>query len=172
MRRRLGSSFAASLILVLAFASTASAGPSHRNVQILDACDPATFNAVLGPGSCVRDGGVTFEKFVNSLIAGKPHASWRFAPSHTKIDAGGTVTAHNRGGEFHTFTEVANFGGGCVPEINALMGLSPVPECSDPGVFATGVAPGGSLTTAPLAEGTHRFQCIIHPSQRTTIEAR
>ena len=173
MRRRLASSLAASLVLVLAFASTAVAGPSHRTVQILDDCDAATFNAVLGPGSCVKDGDVTFEEFVNSLLAGRPHASWRFSPTHLRLDAGGTITAKNRGGEFHTFTEVAQFGGGCVPEINALMGLDPVPECANAGQLfgTTGVAPGGSLTTGALSAGTHRFQCIIHPSQRTTVVA-
>lgn len=173
MRRRLASSFATSLVLVLAFASSAYAGPTHRNVQILDDCDAATFNAVLGPGACVKDGDVTFEQFVNSLISGKPHAAWRFSPAHLKLAAGGTVTATNRGGEFHTFTEVAQFGGGCVEEINELMGLEPVPECANAGELfgTTGVVPGGSLTTGPLAAGAHRFQCLIHPSQRTTVTA-
>ena len=90
-----------------------------------------------------------------------------------KLDAGGTVTAKNRGGEFHTFTEVAEFGGGCVEEINDLMGLEAVPECANAGFLfgTTGVPPGGSLTTGPLSAGTHNFMCIIHPSQRTTIVA-
>jgi plastocyanin len=173
MRRRLFSSLAASLVLVLAFASTAMAGPSHRTVQILDDCDAETFNAVLGPGACVKDGDVTFEEFAGSLIAGAPHPAWRFSPTKVKLDAGGTVTANNRGGEFHTFTEVAQFGGGCVQEINDLMGLQPVPECANAGMLfgTTGVAPGGSLTTGPLASGAHRFMCIIHPSQRTTVVA-
>jgi hypothetical protein len=36
----------------------------------------------------------------------------------------------NRGGEDQTFTEVGAFGGGCVAPLNAVLGLSPVPECS------------------------------------------
>ncbi len=173
MRRRLVSSLAASLVLVLAFASTAVAGPSHRTVQILDDCDAATFNAALGPGSCTKDGDVTFEEFVGGLLSGNPPSAWRFSPGMVKLDAGGTVTAKNRGGEVHTFTEVAQFGGGCVQEINDLMGLQPVPECANAGTLfgTTAVAPGGSLTTAPLGAGAHRFQCIIHPSQRTTVVA-
>ncbi len=96
------------------------------------------------------------------------------APEHLKVAAAGTVTAINRGGEFHTFAEVAEFGGGCVDEINALLGLTPVAECAAaPGIFfETGVPAGASLETAPLAEGTHRFQCLIHPWQRTTVDAR
>ena len=173
MRRRLVSSLAASLVLVLSFASTAFAGPSHRTVQILDDCDAATFNAALGPGACVKDGDVTFDEFVGGLISGNPPPSWRFSPTMVKLDAGGTVTAKNRGGEFHTFTEVAQFGGGCVQEINDLMGLQAVPECANAGMLfgTTGVAPGGSLTTGALSSGTHRFMCIIHPSQRTTVVA-
>ena len=145
-----------------------------RNVQILDACDPGTFNAVLGEGSCVRKGGgVKFETFVDQLITKGEAPAWRFSPPQLKLDAGGTITSRNRGGEFHTFSEVAAFGGGCIVEINELLGLEPVPECAIPDIFlTTGVPPGTSLTTDPLAAGTHRFQCLIHPWQRTTAEAR
>jgi plastocyanin len=161
------------LVAVFGVTAVASAGPGHRRVQILDACDGPTFNAAIGPGTCVRNGGVTFERFIGQLIAKGEAPAWRFAPEQLKLNAGGTITAVNRGGEFHTFTEVAAFGGGCVPELNALLGLTPVPECADPGIFgATGVPPGGSRTTAPLAAGTHRFMCVIHPWQRTTAEAR
>jgi hypothetical protein len=77
------------------------------------------------------------------------------------------------GWRVHTFTEVADFGGGCVQEINDLLGLGPVPECATPGIFeTTGLPPRASLNTGPLASGTHRFQCLIHPWQRTTAEAR
>ena len=97
----------------------------------------------------------------------------RFSPGQLKLDTGGTITARNRGGEFHTFSEVAAFGGGCVPEINELLGLEPVAECSIPDIFpTTGVPPGASLTTEPLEAGAHRFMCLIHPWQRTTARAR
>jgi hypothetical protein len=52
------------------------AGGSDRIVSMLDACDPATFNAAIGDGTCTRTGGgVTFEQFSNGSIA-----AWRFAP--------------------------------------------------------------------------------------------
>lgn len=171
-RRRVLSSLAAASILVLTLVSSALGAPAHRTVQILDNCDGPTFNAVLGPNACTRAGGLTFEKLFATFAKGGA-SSWRFAPGRVTLAAGGTVTATNRGGEFHTFTEVAAFGGGCVPPINAALGLTPVAECLQaPGIFGTtGVAPGQSLTTAPLAARAHLFQCLIHPWQRTTVTA-
>jgi plastocyanin len=164
------------LLALLSITSVASAGADHRTVQILDACDSETFNAVLGPGMCVRKGGgVTLGRFIGQLQRKGEAPAWRFSPAQLKLDAGGAITARNRGGEFHTFSEVAEFGGGCIPELNVLLGLVSVPECAGApgGVFgATGVPPGGSLTTDPLAAGVHRFMCLIHPWQRTTAQAR
>jgi plastocyanin len=165
------------LVAVLSVPSVASAGADHRNVQMLDACDPATFNAAVGPDTCVRKGGgVTFERFINQLLTKGQAPAWRFSPAQLKLDAGGTITAPNRGGELHTFSEVAEFGGGCIDVLNDLLGLAPVPECAGfpvGGVFAaTVVPPGGSLTTGELDAGVHRFMCLIHPWMRTTVEAR
>jgi plastocyanin len=161
------------IVAMMITTSVASAGPIHRRVQILDDCDAATFNAALGEGACVKDGDVTFDELIAQLLARGEAPAWRFSPAQLKLDAGGTITASNRGGEFHTFSEVAAFGGGCVPELNELLGLESVPECSIGDIFATtGVPPGGSLTTDQLDAGTHRFQCLIHPWQRTTVRAR
>jgi hypothetical protein len=167
-------SAAAVILAALIVASTTSAGARHRNVQILDACDPATFNAALGAGSCVRKGGgVKFEKFIDQLVTKGEAPAWRFSPERLRLRSGGTITARNRGGEFHTFSEVAAFGGGCIPEINEVLGLEPVPECSIADIFVTtGVSPGARLTTDPLAAGRHRFMCLIHPWQKTTANAR
>ena len=172
--RLLSFSLAASLALVLGLASVAAAAPGHRTVQILDNCDPASFNEALGDGACVRDGGFTFGKLIEHLLRKGDVASWRFAPEQLKLAAGGTVTAINRGGEAHTFSPVAEFGGGCIEDINALLGLTPVAECADfPVTFlATLVPPGASIQTDALAAGTNHFMCLIHPWQRTTVEAR
>ena len=172
-RRPFLSSLATTVVLALLFASSAVAAPNHRTIQILDNCDPATFNEFLGPGACDRPGGgMKVETFVDQLFKGGAQ-SWRFSPEQAKVAAGGTVTAVNRGGEFHTFTRVAQFGGGCVLELNvAVGGAAPVAECADGSLFGTtGVPAGASLTTAPLSAGTHRFMCLIHPWQRTTITA-
>jgi plastocyanin len=168
---RLVSAAVTAVALVVALAPTTLGVAQQRTVQILDNCDGPTFNApeAIGPGACARGSGLTFQKLVAALSRGGAQ-SWRFAPERVKLATGGTIKAINRGGEFHTFTEVANFGGGCVPDINAALGLVPVAECAGaPAIFGTtGVPPGASLTTAPLSAGTHRFQCLIHPWQRTT----
>ncbi len=163
-------SLAAALALAVSLAPAALGASSHRTVQIRDNCGPS-FNDVLGPGACARDGGMSFETFFEQLLQGGAE-SWRFAPGQLKLAEGGTITAVNRGGEFHTFTAVAQFGGGCIAELNGPLGLTPVAECAGfPAIFgATGVVPGGSLTTDPLPSGTNRFQCLIHPWQRTTAE--
>ena len=160
--------------VTLVAATFAWAAPSSGNVVMLDACDPASFNAELGAGACERPGGgVTIDRLVDQLLTHGTAPSWRFAGPVT-VAGGGTLTAVNKGGEFHTFTEVAAFGGGCVDELNGLLGLTPVPECAQaPGIFgSTGAGRGGSTTTGPLAAGTHRFMCLIHPWMKLTVTAK
>jgi hypothetical protein len=158
------------VLCALVAAAVAWAGPSDRQVVIRDNCDGPSFAA---EGiDCNRNGGTTAPALIAKLIANGQVSSWRFSPGQLRVDAGGTLTAVNKGGEFHTFTQVANFGGGCIAELNALLGLAPVPECAGfPAIFgATGVPPGTSRTVGPLAAGLKRFQCLIHPWQRTTVE--
>ena len=172
MRRlgKLGIAAPLAMLLAIVLATGSSATSSSRHVEVLDDCESVSFNAAVGPGTCVKDGTTTFQEFVALLTAQTPPAAWRFSPGHLGLAAGGTLEARNRGGEFHTFTEVANFGGGCVGFLNALLGLTPVPECGTPGIFfTTGVPAGGTLTTGSLASGLHRFQCLIHPWMRTSV---
>ena len=168
---------AALAIGALTMAAIAWGGASSRQVQMLDNCDGPSFNEVIGPGTCARNGGLTFDKFVALLEKGAVE-SWRFSPEKLSIDAGGTITAVNRGGEDHTFSDVAEFGGGCIQDVNDLVGLDPVPECAGfpgpPGIgffVSTLAAPGDSVTTAPLTTGTHKFLCLIHPWMRATVTA-
>jgi len=172
MRMRAFLSLLSALALALSAASTAGAASSHRQVQVLDDCDSATFDAALNdPNACVKSGGTTFDEFIGQLVTMGRAPAWRFAPAQMKLATGGSIDAYNRGGEFHTFTEVANFGGGCVDILNQILGLTAVPECANAGaLFATtGIAPGGELEGAPLSSGTHRFECLIHPWMRTTV---
>lgn len=169
---------AALAVTALTVATIAWGGASSRQVQMLDNCDGPSFNEAIGPGTCARNGGLTFDKFVDRLLENGAVESWRFSPEKLAIDAGGTITAVNRGGEDHTFSEVAEFGGGCIEDVNALVGLEPVDECAGfpgpPGIgffVSTLAGPGDSVTTAPLAAGTHRFLCLIHPWMRATVTA-
>jgi plastocyanin len=171
-RRRLTTMAGVVALLLLVPAVGASAAGATRQVQVLDDCDPATFNAAIGPGTCVKDGGTTFQAFIGQLLAQGRAPAWRFAPAQLNLDAGGTLAAHNRGGEDHTFTEVATFGGGCIAALNDLLGLTPVAECAGfpGGAFgATLVRPGATVTTAPLPPGIHRYECLIHPWMQTTV---
>jgi hypothetical protein len=157
-------------LLALILATNAFAASSSRQVVIRDDCEPASFNAAVGPGTCVKDGGTTFSAFVDQLIAQGRAPAWRFAPDHLRLAAGGTLNARNIGGETHTFSEVANFGGGCIGFLNDLLGLSPVPECAGfpGGVFGATVVPAGGTLTVTLTPGIHRFECLIHPWMRLT----
>ena len=158
-------------LLALVLATGSSAVSDNRQVVMRDDCDPATFNAAIGPGTCVKSGSTTFTDFVGQLLAQGTAPAWRFSPAQLKLAAGGTVVGANKGGEDHTLTEVANFGGGCIEALNELLGLTPVPECAGfpGGAFgATFVPPGGTLSLT-LGPGTHRFECLIHPWMRTTV---
>jgi plastocyanin len=172
MRKRALLSLMTALVLALAAASSATAASNHRQVQVLDDCDAVSFDAALNdPNACVKQGGTTFQEFIGQLVAMGSAPAWRFSPDRLTLAAGGTIEAYNRGGEFHTFTEVAAFGGGCIPILNQILGLTAVPECANAGLLfgTTGVAPNGEVETAALPSGTHLFECLIHPWMRTTV---
>ena len=161
---------------------TAGASKSGNEIRAEDRCDPATFNAALGDGACVpsKNGDTTFAELLETLNPtdfGDDH--WRFQASGSAIKQGESVTVKNTGGEFHTFTEVAQFGGGCVPDLNIPLGLSPAPECQPevaPGVplafVTTGIPAGGALQVSGLSKGTHHFICLIHPWMRTDVKVK
>ena len=156
---------------------------TQATINIRDYCDPASFNAAVGPDACVRDtslGLITFPGFVTELSADKSVGAWRFAPGQLRVSEGATLELHNLGGETHTFTEVKRFGGGFVDFLNVASGNPvPAPECarmvdgslvpqppSDDNIFL----PAGGSATLPLEhEVTARYQCCIHPWMRVTI---
>lgn len=156
-----------------AFARLDGGGPLR--VQMRDACDPVTFNAVLGEGACVGDGTVTFSDFIAELVATQQVATWRFDPGLASVRAGTKIVASNVGGETHTFTKVAEFGPGIVPELNELVFGVPGPPLPEfltlgPDDF---IAPGRKVKIRTgkhgLEPGTHRFECAIHPWMQTTV---
>jgi hypothetical protein len=150
----------------------AIAGGEQRQVQMMDACDPQSFNAAIGPGTCIRQGGLEFAKFIALLGKHQKVGAWNFAPPTLSARVGQELLAVNNGGEVHTFTEVEEFGGGIIPDLNALSGEPvPAPECLslEPGDF---VAPGGTDTDEVEEEGTELYQCCLHPWMRTVVTGR
>ena len=93
------------------------------------------------------------------------HPSWRNEPSHMTVQQGKELHVVNDGGRGHTFTEVANFGGGFVGQLN--IGLRPAPECTP--ATTVPLPPGGRQSIDGLAPGLHKFMCCIHPWMRATV---
>jgi hypothetical protein len=93
-----------------------------KMVRMMDECDPGSFNAAIGAGTCIRNGGMKFDQFVSVLTRLQTVPAWRFAPDNVNIRVGDVLAATNAGGEGHTFTEVEEFGGGVVDFLNALAG--------------------------------------------------
>ena len=167
----------------LALAVTPAAALASGGLTIQDRCDPATFTpAGIDCQPLTDQGGtVTLDALFGSLLAGAPNDGWRFKQDKISLRAGQSLDiALTRGGEGHTVTEVAAFGPGCVPEINAILfpGQDPAAECANPATFTPGIfggdliAPGLDFSKAGLSKGTHRFQCMIHPWMKTTVTVR
>lgn len=160
--------------------------PSALNVDLWDYCDPASFNAVLGDGACVRDtstGAITFGGFNAELGLEKSVGAWRFVPNSTRNDEGISFTLRSMGGETHTFTRVKKFGGGFVAPLNAASGNpNPAPECAQtvdgklvpqPPSADNIFVPAGAVVPGPQVEEDDdaKFQCCIHPWMRLTVHA-
>jgi plastocyanin len=158
-----------SVVALVAFPASALAGDA-RKVFAMDRCEPDSFNAAVGPGTCVRNGGVSFDNFVRRLNPQDGgHNAWRFSRHDVDLTPGQRITVTNTGGEEHTFTEVVDFGAGVVPPLNAALppGTPPAqPVSDDLGLLAA----GESLRVDALSAGTHRFECIIHPWMRTVVQ--
>ena len=163
-------------------------GNSSFRFRIFDRCDPVTFNAA-GIG-CVGKGDVTIAQFSAELQKDKKVNHWEYETDKEELDFGTTVHLQSQGGELHTFTKVAEFGGGFVPPLNAASGNPvPRPECAqllpgggiipqmmsatnifvDAGTNAAGPTAGSSI----LPKGkTTKFQCCVHPWMRTEITVK
>jgi plastocyanin len=167
--------------LVLACAALTPAQETSSGlaqVVALDECDPATFNAALGADFC-KNIALGYITTLNDLFAeaaaGTPDPNWDFEPDSLSIKKGTTLSVVDQGGEPHTFTEVAQFGGGFIPGLNA-PGETVAPECdggfSKVAVAKTRMLQGSHLDITGLAKGDHHFQCCIHPWMRVTVTVK
>jgi plastocyanin len=171
-------------VAISAFAGATPAGGSDNDlasflsfftasIAMRDDCDPSDPAWEEVGGCALRRGDVSVEEFDEELVSPLAdsvvgHQAWRNDPSYLKVKEGRTVRVRNRGGRPHTFTEVAEFGGGFVDELN--FGLDLAPECAPPAGPQGVVPPGGRTTVSGLAVGNHRFMCCIHPWMRALIK--
>ena len=166
---------AASVLGVVVAPAYAASPTPARIIFAVDACDPATFNTAIGPGTCVRPGGgVPFNLFLKQVQTLHKSQAWQFAPGAVTATTTDPIEVRNIGGEVHTFTEVAKFGGGLVPLLNDLGGFGAMaPECGAPPNEDNHILnPGDSFTFTEDGVGTHLYQCCIHPWMHETLTIR
>ena len=161
----------------------AHSAPGLAQVVALDECDPDTFNAALGEsggGFCHNVAlsafgfATTLQDLLAKAAAGTPDPGWDFEPDQMTIQKGTVLSVVDQGGEPHTFTEVAQYGGGFVEGLNH--GEATVPECdggfSNVAVAKTRIVQGSHLDVTGLAKGKHLFQCCIHPWMRMEVDVK
>lgn len=154
-------------------AAQSGRGKFEQTINMHDACDAATFNAAVRPGTCSRNGGVKFDQFISMVMKFHSVGPWNFAPNNLTAHDGETLFAFNQGGETHTFTKVAEFGDGSIaPPLNQALGNPALAqECAnlEPDDF---VAPGATYEEEETLEAgeTAKFQCCIHPWMRLEVK--
>ena len=164
-------------VVAAAFVMNGSSGPAQaqslygKTIIMRDDCDRDDPDWEPTGGCTLRRGDVGVTEFLleaNSPLSASVvgHQAWRNDPSYLKARTDQDVTVRNYGGRVHTFTEVAAFGGGRVPDLN--QGLEPAPECAT----ATNVPPRGTVTLTNLSAGNHHYQCCIHPWMRAVIKVK
>lgn len=176
--------------------------PQTKVVRIWDACDPASFNAAVGPGTCIpgHHGQTNFQDFFAELDLDQIAGGWRFNPLLNTTDGvlklvqlelqpGDRISLQNVGGETHTFTRVAEYGGGFFDPLNGRTGNpTPVPECArvlpdgslapQPETDTNQFVEAGTTEVGPLAGtpvlplGVTHWQCCIHPWMRLNVAVR
>lgn len=166
------------LVVSLAAATAAATHASRaddgsRKIAMRDDCDPSDTNWNLVGGCQRKHGNVTFAEFnaeLDSPLAAAVvgHQAWRNDPSYLVLQEGKDLRVTNAGGRPHTFTKVAAFGGGKIPNPALNEGLVTAPEC--PG--SIDIAPGGSVRLNGLKAGNHRFICCLHPWMRALVKVK
>jgi plastocyanin len=154
--------------------SVEQASHGHTQIHTEDDCDPVTFGALCRAGF---NGHTTIAAFGAELAATQRVAAWEYGGGEIRVNLGDSFRVDNVGGETHTFSVVANFGGGRVPPLNTASGNPvPAPECiAGPNAANVDIASAGGLTVTTgasgviKAKGTYKVQCCIHPWMRTTV---
>ena len=145
--------------------ATALHGDPGRRIFVRDQCGRTTWASF---GGCLIDGKVDRPSWLAKVIETGSHPLWANSPVHTTVQEGTTLEVVNAGGRGHTFTRVANFGGGIIPILNTRQDTAtPAPECSGP--LLNIPAAGGSIRHTFVGVGEQKYQCCFHPWMRTTV---
>ena len=188
----------AGVSVALLFGALARA-QTTKTIAMRDACDPDSFNAVVGPGTCIpgHHGNTLFTDFIGELQSDQNAGAWRFNPMLNATEGnfklvrldlrlGDQTTIQNTGGETHTFTRVKHFAGGFVSGLNALTGNpDPAPECvqvlpdgtlvpqseseTNQFVEAGKTESGPTAGSSALPPGLSRWECCVHPWMRMVV---
>ena len=169
-----------------------------KTITMWDACDPATFNAAVGPGTCApgHHGNTLFPDFIGELQSDQIAGAWRFNPllnategnfklARLDLTSGDQTTIQNKGGETHTFTRVNKFAGGFKARLNGLSGNpDPAPECAqvvngtlvpqpesatNQFVEAGKTEAGPTAGSSALPLGVSSWECCVHPWMRMVV---
>ena len=145
-------------------------------IAMRDDCDAVSW---IGFGGCAIQGTVTRPAFQASLASIGFHPDWRFDPASLDVKQNAKLLVTNAGGREHTFTRVAQFGGGFVPALNRLPDTRTVaPECTLAASQPDAIIPPGTSAEVRVDHqgqvGDHdeRYMCCIHPWMRTTVHVR
>jgi hypothetical protein len=154
------------------YAAQSHGGAKSRQIALRDDCDPNDPGWDVVPGDCLKKRGTVsaaeFDAELNSPLSDAVigHPSWRIDRPYLVVKEGATLKVKNKGGRPHTFTEVAQWGGGVVPPLSG--GLDTAPECA----ALAQLDPGEKAKLSGLAVGNHRFLCCFHPWMRAVVKVK
>jgi hypothetical protein len=90
-------------------------GDPGRRIFLRDLCGGESWAPF---GGCVIDGPVARPAWLARVLETGSHPLWAISPVATLVETGTTLEVVNVGGRPHSFTKVANFGGGVLPILN------------------------------------------------------
>jgi len=167
LKKTVFATLALATLPLLAPVAAQADSPQNRVLELRDACEKSSWDVEF-PGLCTKSAGsVTLSEFREELADGGDGAWW-IRQRAIGLNQGDSIAVKNVGGIVHTFTEVNQFGKGCVPEWNQAV-KETVDNCDFGKFIGTLVQPGASSVPEKPAVGVHKFQCLIHPWMRTTV---
>ena len=143
----------------------AQGGEPGRRILLRDLCGGDSWAPF---GGCVINGPVERPAWLARVLETGSHPLWAISPIETSVQEGTSLEIVNVGGRPHSFTRVANFGGGALPLLNTREDTAiPAPECLQAFERIEGGGASAWLTFTGLGE--QKYQCCFHPWMRSTV---